>query len=206
LANKIAIFGGSFNPIHTGHLKVALHAVSECSLSRVIFLPNANPPHKQGFDMVSACHRYNMVSLAIEGHECFDISDYEMNRSGPSYTIDTMGEMKKRFKEQLSFIIGADSLYTLHKWKSFDRLIAECSFIVADRTCNEGNSLKTAADKINSMGGDVTLISMPKIDVTSTMIRDMLSRGKDVTGLLPERVHDYICKNNLYKSNPEDER
>ncbi len=204
MANKIAVFGGSFNPVHLGHISVALHAMEECSLSRVIFLPNANPPHKPDDDMIGSTHRYNMVSMAISDFSQFEISDFEMNKTEPSYTIDTMRAMKKLYSDDLSFIIGADSLYTLHTWKSYDKLIKECKFIVADRNCSEGSSLKKACDKINSSGGNVTLISMPKIDITSTMIRDCISKGKDVSSFLPPRAYDYILRNNLYKSGPED--
>lgn len=206
MANKIAIFGGSFNPIHLGHLRVASHAMDECSLSKVVFMPNANPPHKDTRDMISSLHRYNMVSLAISGYNRFEISDYEMNRTEPSYTIDTMRAMRNVYSGDISFIIGADSLYTLHKWKSYDKLIGECKFIVADRNCAEGSSLREAADRINLAGGNITLISMPRTDVTSTMIRQHISEGHDVSDLLPKRVYDYILENNLYQGIAEDKR
>lgn len=206
MANKIAIFGGSFNPIHIGHIKVALHAMDECSLSKVVFMPNANPPHKDKREMIASVHRYNMVSLAISDHIGFEISDYEMNRTAPSYTIDTMRAMRSIYSDDISFIIGADSLYTLHKWKSYDKLIGECRFIVADRNCAEGSSVKVAADRINAAGGNITLISMPKTDVTSTMIRRQISEGMDVSNFVPQRVYEYILDNNLYQSIPEDKR
>lgn len=204
MAGRIAIYGGSFNPIHTAHLKVACCALEECSLDKVIFLPNARPPHKDAVDMISAEHRYNMVSLAISDYDRFEISDYEMNRDRNSYTIDTMRYMKSKTDAELFFIIGADSLYTLNKWKSYESLIRECRFIVADRNCDEGSDLKSAADEINRLGGSVTLISMPKTDVTSTMIRDCISGGGDVSAYLPDKVNDYIRSNKLYKSNSED--
>lgn len=204
MANKIAIFGGSFDPLHKGHISVALSAMKECSLSKVVFLPNANPPHKSASDMTSAVHRYNMVSLGLKDYPEFEISDYEMNRAGPSYTIDTMREMKKRYSAELYFIIGADSLYSLDKWKNYDSLINECSFIAADRNCIEGSEFQNAADKIIMSGGSVTLISMPKIDITSTMIRKGISNGEDVSEFLDKKVYEYILENNLYQSNSED--
>lgn len=205
MADKIAIFGGSFNPIHNGHIAVAKHALCECGLKKVIFLPNANPPHKEKIELIEAVHRYNMVSLAIKGIEEFEISDYEMKKDKPSYTIDTMRYMKSKLDGDLYFIIGADSLYTLNLWKAYHELIKECSFIVADRNCREGSNLKKAAENIISQGGNVHIISMPKIDFTSTDIRNAIKNGCDVSKSLPPEVNEYILENQLY-SHPEDKR
>ena len=206
MADKIAIFGGSFNPIHNGHIAVARHALLECRLKKVIFLPNANPPHKDKTNLISSIHRYNMVSLAIDGIDEFEISDYEMNKDKPSYTIDTMRYMKSKLKGDLYFIIGADSLYTLNLWKSYNELIKECSFIVADRNCHEGDDLKKEADYIKSQGGRVHIISMPKIDFTSTDIRNDILKGRDISHSVPSKVNEYILENQLYRSYPEDKR
>lgn len=206
MPDKIAIFGGSFNPIHNGHLSVALHALKECKLSKLVFLPNANPPHKKLTNLISAQHRYNMVSLAISDYTGFEISDYEMKSPSPSYTIDTMRHMKSVYDADLYFIIGADSLFTVNTWKSHELLLKECKFIVADRNCKEGTALKECADSLNAQGACIQVISMPKIDVTSTMIRDMLANGRDIAGYVPEKVRDYIIGNNLYKTHLEDKR
>jgi len=206
VSEKIAIFGGSFNPIHNGHIEVALRAMEECRLSKVIFLPNAVPPHKDEKELVLPEHRYNMVKLAISSYNRFDVSDYEMAKTTPSYTIDTMRYMRSEYNADLYFIIGADSLYTLNTWKMYSDLIKECKFIVADRNCNEGSDIYKAADKIVSSGGSVNILSMPKFDVTSTFIRKAISSGKDVSEYVPWCVINYIKINNLYKSNPEDQR
>lgn len=204
MADKIAIFGGSFNPIHNGHIEVAKSAMEECNLKKVVFLPNATPPHKDNSILISAEHRYNMVAQTVRKYNGFDVSDYEMKKQGPSYTIDTMRRLKLMYNADLYFIIGADSLYTLHTWKSYNELIKECRFIVADRTCSQGNDIKKAADKIKSAGGNVEVLKMKRFDVTSTQIRAMLQMGKDVSGILPTQVIKYIKDNNLYKNNPED--
>lgn len=204
MADKIAIFGGSFNPIHFGHLAVAEYALESCGLKKIIFLPNANPPHKRNDDIIPANHRFNMVYLAIKDNELYEISDYEMNKSKPSYTIDTIRHFKKAYDADVFFIIGADSLYTLNKWKSYEKLIKECSFIVADRNCNEGNNLSKEIYEHQKKGGRIELVKMPKIDITSTLIRDKLLKGEDIKGYVPEAVKDYITKNGLYKSNPEE--
>ena len=206
MADKIAIFGGSFNPIHSGHIEVANFAIKECNLKKVIFLPNAVPPHKTSASLVSADHRYNMVKLAIMGNSFFEVSDYEMKKTEPSYTVDTMRYMRSIYSAQLYFIVGADSLYTLHLWKSYRELIRECNFIVADRNSSYGSDILMAVKNVEALGGRVELLSMPKYDVTSTFIRQSLLCGKDVSAFLPPKVNHYIRENNLYKSNPEDKR
>lgn len=204
MADKIAIFGGSFNPIHLGHLAVAEYALKNCGLKKIIFLPNANPPHKRNDNIIPAVHRFNMVSLAIKDNENFEISDYEMNQLKPSYTIDTIRYFKKSYDADVFFIIGADSLYTLDKWKAYGDLIKECSFIVADRNCTEGSNLSKEICEHEKKGGKIELVKMPKIDITSTLIRDKLLNGEDIKGYVPKAVEDYITKNGLYKSNPEE--
>ena len=148
MAEKIAIFGGSFNPIHNGHLQVAKSALSECGLKKVIFLPNANPPHKNKEHIISAHHRYNMVALATDGFENFEISNYEMNSDKPSYTINTLRHMKSVYNAELFFIIGADSLYTLNLWKGihivgyFSSLLRENGVICPKGGAKHGNDVK----------------------------------------------------------------
>lgn len=204
MADKIAIFGGSFNPIHNGHISLAEYALEECELKKVIFLPNANPPHKKNDKIISAIHRFNMVSYAIEGCKSFEISDYEMNMETPSYTINTIRHFKKIYGADIFFIIGADSLYTLNLWKQYNDLINESFFIVADRNCKEGNNLLKEVQNHEKKGGKIKLIKMPKIDITSTLIRNKLSKGEDVSEYLPQKVNDYIMKNGLYKNIPEE--
>ena len=204
MANKIGVFGGSFNPIHSGHLAVAQHALESCGMSKIIFLPNANPPHKINDNILCASHRFNMVSLAIKGNDNFEISDYEMNKQGPSYTIDTIRHFKKIYNAEIFFIIGADSLYTLNKWKSYKELVKECSFIVADRNCTQGSNLLREICEHEKKGGRIELIKMPKIDITSTFIRDKLLKGENIKGYVPEAVRNYITQNGLYKFNPEE--
>ncbi|MBQ6894130.1 MAG: nicotinate-nucleotide adenylyltransferase [Clostridia bacterium] len=204
MAGKIAVFGGSFNPIHSGHLMVAMCAMKECNLQKIIFLPNANPPHKDKLGVISEVHRYNMVSLAIKDTPFFEISDYEMNPFSPSYTINTIRHFKSFYNAEVFFIIGADSLYTLDKWRAYEDLIKECSFIVANRNSKYGSDFSEAIRKHIEKGGRIESISMPKIDITSTLIRDKLQRGEDVSKYVPQSVNDYIIKNGLYKSNPED--
>ena len=198
MQKAIGVFGGTFNPIHLGHLKVAKSAMEECNLSKVIFLPNGNPPHKSGEYIAPAHHRYNMIKLAIDGIDGFCVSDYELKREDPSYTIDTNRAFKSMYNCPVFFIIGADSLHTLSEWKSYNDLILECKFIVAARSGEDFPSLLDACYNHNQKGGSATPLSMEICDVTSTDIRRFIQENTDVKALMPEAVTQYIKEHNLY--------
>lgn len=200
MQRPIGVLGGTFNPVHNGHLAMAEAALREYNLSGIVFLPNGNPPHKGSSGLLSTEHRFNMISLAIAGNPLYEISDYELKRTERSYTIDTQRVLKGIYGENLYFIIGADSLYTINTWKSYEQLINECSFIVADRECSEGSDLYTACARLNEIGGNFKLLKMPRVDVTSTIIRKTAAAGKDLSGYVPPGVAEYIIKNNLYRS------
>ena len=200
MQKSIGVLGGTFNPIHNGHLAMARAALEQCNLSKVVFLPNGNPPHKIGEAIVNAEHRLNMVKLAIDGTDAFEVSDYEINRTEPSYTVHTNRALKLMYDCPVYFIIGADSLYTLSKWYRYDELIRECSFIVADRLSIHGSDAAKACREHNQRGGSATLLSMPTIDVTSTDIRQIIKSGGDATNYLPNSVDEYIKAHNLYQS------
>jgi len=200
MQKPIGVLGGTFNPVHNGHLAMARAALLQCNLSKVIFLPNGNPPHKIGESIVSPEHRLNMVKLAIEGTDAFEVCDYELNRTEPSYTVHTNRELKRRYDCPVYFIIGADSLYTLSKWYCYEELIKECSFIVADRQSRYGSDVAKACREHNQRGGSATLLSMSAIDVTSTDIRLILKNGGDAAKYLPSSVDEYIKFHNLYQT------
>lgn len=200
MLKKIGIFGGTFNPVHNGHLRIAEAAVREVGLSKVIFMPNGNPPHKSSDGIIAPNHRYNMVLEAIKYNPSFDISDYEIKRTKPSYTIDTYRVMREKYDCSIYFIIGADSFYTLNMWKSYDNLVTECNFIVADRNCPEGSDLPAACQRYRELGGNVELLRCEPYDVTSTDLRNLVAKDKDISGYVPEAVRDYIFSNKLYQS------
>jgi len=195
LNKKIGLFGGSFDPIHNGHLMIAARAQKLLFIDRVIFIPAAIPPHKQHLTLTNKNHRLQMAKLAIENYPDFEVSDIEIQRSGISYTIDTLLFFRKHFNltsDQIYFIIGADSLIDFHKWRNPEKIIENCNIVVYDR----------AGIDINSIGGDlkkkVSFLNAPLIDISSTTIRNKIMSGKALNKLLPEKVADYISKNNLY--------
>lgn len=192
---KKAIFGGTFDPIHIAHLYVAHKAKEDLGLDAVIFMPSANPPHKQGRKVTDAYLRYEMVKMAIRGESGFQISDYELNSTGLSYTYKTL----QHFNElepgtDWHFIAGMDSLADVHKWENPDEIFELCHFVVYNRT---GCGFKDM--KENKYFKKSLLLEMPILDISSTQIRDDISAGRDVSSLLPEPAGNFIKELDLYR-------
>lgn len=197
---KIGVLGGTFDPVHNGHLYMAKHCIKMLELDKIMFLPNGNPPHKREQKVTDKSHRYKMLCIAIEGEENFYVSDYEINREDYSYTVETMRYMRKSSDDEYVIIIGADSFYQLHLWYDFPNLIKENSFVVLDREYMGRSDLENDVMKFNEQYSScVKVCRMPMVDVSSTIIRDNLSLGIDVSGMVPDRVFEYIADNKLYR-------
>lgn len=192
---KKAIFGGTFDPIHMAHLHVAHKAKEDLGLDAVIFMPSANPPHKQGRKVTDPYLRYEMVRMAIRGEQGFEISDYELNSKGLSYTYKTL----QHFNElepgtQWHFIAGLDSLVDVHKWEKPDEIFELCRFVVYNRTGCEIKDMKN-----NKYFKKSVILEMPILDISSTQIRDDINSGRDVSSLLPASVSNFISELDLYR-------
>lgn len=190
---RIGLFGGTFNPIHMGHLAIAQMAQEAFKLDKVIFIPSHQPPHKNIASLAPACDRYKMVKLAIAGNDRFEVSDVETLRDGKSYTIDTLRYFQKVYssKAKLFFIVGGDSFSTLPKWKNIGEILRLVTFIVVNRP-------GTNASKKNIRHLTVT---KPGIDISSSYLRQRIESGKSVRYLVPEAIFYYIEKHRLYKNN-----
>ena len=197
---KYGIFGGSFNPIHYGHLMICEYIKEEMGLDKVIFIPTGNPPHK---DLgVSAEDRYEMVRLAISPNPDFEISDIETTRVNLSYTVDTIRELKKIYKEEkLYFLIGLDSLFQLKTWKKIGDLSQEIEFVVALRPGYiDKEEINNEIDFLReSFGTRINLIKTPLYEISSTDLRDRIHEGKSLRYLIPKKVLDYIEESGFYK-------
>lgn len=191
---KAGIFGGTFDPVHLGHLITAQSVLEQRHLDKIIFMPCYVSPHKTGNTTSSPLHRMNMVKLAIEKYASFTLSDYEINKEGVSYTIDTITYLRKSYDE-IELIIGYDSLVNFESWKEPDKLVELAKLIVMKRN-NTGSSTK---EKANRFFNNAILVDTPVIDISSTLIRDRIKNGLPVDFLLPEKVLKYINDNNLYK-------
>ena len=197
---KYGIFGGSFNPIHYGHLMICEYIKEEMGLDKVIFIPTGNPPHK---DLgVSAEDRYEMVKLAISPNPDFEISDIETTRVNLSYTVDTIRELKKIYKEEkLYFLIGLDSLFQLKTWKKINDLSQEIEFVVALRPGYiDKEEINREIDFLrDNFGTKINLIKTPLYEISSTDLRDRIHEGKSLRYLIPKKVLDYIEESGFYK-------
>lgn len=187
---KIGIMGGTFDPIHSGHLKIAAAAKSEYHLDRVIFLTSGNPPHKQDKEILDGKIRHIMVKRAIQGIDGFEPSDWEISRREYSYTLTTLLHFKELYPEdELFFIIGGDSARDFHTWYHPEEILKLCTLLVYDRT---GGTF--SCDFAKPIFGE-------KIDISSTKIRKMRQLGEDISALVPQTVNDFILRNNIYNGN-----
>ncbi|WP_085875100.1 nicotinate-nucleotide adenylyltransferase [Peptoniphilus vaginalis] len=197
---KYGIFGGSFNPIHYGHLMICEYIKEEMGLDKVIFIPTGNPPHK---DLeVSAKDRYEMVRLAISPNPDFEISDIEATRVKMSYTVDTIRELKKIYREEkLYFLIGLDSIFQLKTWMKIGDLSKEIEFVVALRPgyINKDEINREIDFLRENFGTKVNLINTPLYEISSTDLRDRIREGKSLRYLIPKKVLDYIEESGFYK-------
>lgn len=197
---KYGIFGGSFNPIHYGHLMICEYIKEEMGLDKVIFIPTGNPPHK---DLeVSAKDRYEMVRLAIFPNPDFEISDIETTRVKMSYTVDTIRELKKIYREEkLYFLIGLDSIFQLKTWMKIGDLSKEIEFVVALRPgyINKDEINREIDFLRENFGTKVNLINTPLYEISSTDLRDRIREGKSLRYLIPKKVLDYIEESGFYK-------
>ena len=197
---KIGIMGGTFDPIHLGHLATA-EAVRELfALDEILFIPAARPPHTLGKRVADERHRLTMTILATRSNKFFKVSDMELRRTGLSYTLDTMNELHKTFgtSTELFFIIGADSLADLSKWYSARELVEKCHFIATTR---QGVELDFSAVE-NFFGAaareHIHRVTTPGLEISSTDIREKVRLGRSIKYLVPEAVEEYISEEGLY--------
>lgn len=188
--SRIGLFGGTFNPIHNGHLYLAREAVRELNLDCLYFVPSFMPPHKEMEVNIPASDRLQMVKTAVKGKKPFRVSLFEIQRRGKSYSIETIKYFKRRFGEnkEYFFIIGADSLTGFNKWKGYKKLLDLANFAVIPRP---GYCLKKIPDGMK-------VLKLKGLDVSSSVIRGRLRKGLKVAGMVPQSALSYINKKKLY--------
>jgi nicotinate-nucleotide adenylyltransferase len=191
---RLGIFGGTFNPIHLGHLIIAQESLSQFQLDKIIFVPSAIPPHKSLRVLAPAKHRLQMTKLAISGNPQFAVSDLELKRKEKSYTIETIKTFKKIFGPQteLNFIIGSDALLEIYTWKNADELFDLCWFLVAPRAGFDINLLDMKSKK------RVKLIAMEPVNISASEIRNRISNQLPFRYFLPEKVYKYLLETSVY--------
>lgn len=198
---RVAVIGGTFDPIHYGHLLAAERTREELGLDCVYFIPSGTPPHKKYDGMASAFHRYNMASIAVETNPFFKILDIEIKREGYSYTIDTMEQLRGMMPSACSmyFIIGSDNMTDIPNWKNAEELAAKTEFAVVTRPGDWQEGLEQNARELRERGFGITLVRTPLVSVNSTDIRERIKDGRSIRYMVPQGVEKYIYDNNLYK-------
>ena len=201
---KVALLGGTFNPIHNGHLIIARSVAEHLGLSRVVLIPSANPPHKTAHDLADAGDRLEMVRLAITGDAGFEASDVEIRRSGPSYTILTVEAHRRELgaDAEIYWIIGGDTLPELHTWYRVGELVDLCRIVTAARPGFETPELSAlsttlTAEQTKRLRDGV--LPTPRIDISATDIRRRVGKGRSIRYLVPDAVADYITQQGLYQ-------
>lgn len=203
MKRKVGIMGGSFDPIHLGHLVVANEVLNIYKLDEIIFVPTGDPPHKKGLKAESF-HRLLMVNMAVLSNDKFYVSDIEIKNPGKSYTLNTLRELKKLYPDtEFYFITGTDAVIDLPSWHEPEEVLKLCSFIAVSRP---GISSEEVKNKINEIqkkyGGTIELLQVPMLQISSTNIRERFALGISAKYLLPQAVEQYIIKNELYKECP----
>lgn len=194
------IMGGTFDPIHLGHLAAAESVRHDFGLEKVIFIPSGRPPHKMDGGATPPEHRYRMCLLATQDNPRFEVSDLELKRPGPSYTIQTVSELRGLYPDvELFFITGFDAILEIVTWKDYSTLLQQCSFIAVTRP---GFSIKQLDELKGRLGSELALrinmAEVPAVAISSTDIRRRVRAGKPIRYLVPEAVENYIRVNNLY--------
>jgi nicotinate-nucleotide adenylyltransferase len=200
IMGTFGILGGTFDPIHFGHLVLAEKAREACELQKVVFVPAAVPPHKIGEVTTTAEHRLKMVELAIKENPWFEVSTVEIERNGPSYTIDTIQELtSQRHGEQAALILGFDSLLELHTWKDYQAILDRTQIITAFRPGYP--VLKKESDWpvfLKPYRDKIKILEAPLLDISSTWLRVELMYERSIRYLSPDGVNEYIRQKRLY--------
>ncbi len=214
---KVGILGGTFNPIHKAHLLIAAATLERCRLDQVLFMPAAIPPHKEIAAAVSFEHRLAMTRIAITDNPLFQASDLEAQRTGASFSVDTLQQLKSQNPEdEYFFIIGLDSFRDITTWKDYRQLFGLANIVVAKRPgpgddkplsllpvaikddfCYDERSLKLR----HKSGYEIIFVNETNLNISSTEIRHFIATGQPVEEYVPEPVIDYINKNGLYRTN-----
>ena len=196
---KIAVLGGTFNPIHNGHLNLALNAKKELSLDKVFFVPTNISPHKDNEVILDANTRLEMCRLAIQDYQYFEVSDIEILRQGISYTYQTLSVLKKNFPyDKIFLIVGADMFMTLESWKNTEKIFELSVICTVARGAYDIEKLNDHAKILKSFGAEIYILNITECTISSTEVRDRVLKKQKISDLVPTRVEEYILKNKLY--------
>jgi nicotinate-nucleotide adenylyltransferase len=193
---RLGVLGGTFDPVHTGHLVLAEHAREALSLETVLFIPAGDPWRKSHRTITPAAHRVAMLRLAVEDNAAFGISDIELNREGPTYTADTLEALAgERLDDEFYFIVGADALADLPNWRDPQRIVRHAMLAVAPRDLQDAN---TVAINVPGIADRIVTFEIPRLAISSSDIRARTAANLTIRYLVPDSVAAYIAQHNLY--------
>lgn len=198
---NVAIMGGTFDPIHVGHLIAAETVRTVYGFDRIIFMPTGNPPHKYNINVTSSEHRYMMATLATVTNPYFMVSSMEIDREGYTYTVDTIRELEAMLGEGVGvyFIAGSDSILEIETWKDAPKLLTICKFIAVTRPGYDRRVLDNKIEELKKKyDSNISTIEVPGFDVSATDIRKRIASKRSIKYLVPGNVEEYIIKNKLY--------
>lgn len=195
---RIGIIGGTFDPPHWAHLLIAEQAQEQFDLERVFFVPAAHPPHKKNQNITDPEHRYAMTLLATASNKRFEVSRIELQRPGPSFSVDTIRAFKRIYtaETEIYFIAGADEILAIESWHDAESLPHLARFLAAPRTGFDLSDLSRTLD--SRFVPFIDVLDMPAVDISATDIRARIAQGRSIKYLVPESVESYIHKHNLY--------
>jgi nicotinate-nucleotide adenylyltransferase len=202
---KIGVLGGTFDPVHLGHIMMAEEARKSLGLKEVLLVPAGQPMTRSNERITSTEHRIRMLQLAVAGFSHLKVSTVEIKRPGPSFTVDTITEMRRKYgsKDEIFFILGWDSLAQLPIWKEPERIINMCILVAVPRPGWPPPALKTLEKDIPGISKRVVFLEKPRVDISATDIREKVARGESIDRLVPGPVAEYIKKHGLYKAEQE---
>lgn len=198
---RLGILGGTFDPVHIGHLIVAEEARLQLNLSNVLFIPASQPWMRSGQPLSEPNHRMDMVRLAIADNPHFEASEIELSRPGPTYTIDTLIELRSSYGGNVDpfFIVGADSYASFHKWKAPHEILELCTLVVYPRTMQSHGETKALETLPPALRKKTMFLNAPVIDINGTEIRRRVAQGVSIRYWVPREVEDYIHRHGLYR-------
>jgi nicotinate-nucleotide adenylyltransferase len=202
-AERLGVLGGTFDPPHVGHLWLATLAADTLGLDRVLFMPAAQPPHKRGRRTSPTTERLRMTRLAIAGNDAFELCPIEMERPGPSFTVDSVEELQRRYPDAtLMLVMAADSLVAVDTWREPDRLLSLVEWAVGPRP---GTVLPSPAElgrRFGAAASRIHLLEGPSLDVSASEIRRRVAAGRSIRYLVPEAVEELVLERGLYRAAP----
>lgn len=197
---KVGIMGGTFDPIHIGHLILAMEAINYKNLDEVWFIPTGNPNFKQDKNVTDKQKRFEMVKIATQDNKKFNVCDYEINKNGVTYSWETMKYLRENYDYDFYFIMGEDSLMSVETWENAEDFLKNTKILACIRRQEEMSKLDIKIDELKSKGYFVEKIPTSFIDISSTKIREKVQTNQDFRYFVPNQVFEYIVRNKLYES------